>query len=171
LRSAVPLCYAHWEGFIKNSSHFYGVYVSNVTTYFSELKPCFFGEESLGVVAELGTITKRVATASLLVDEIFQIPKRRSRVNLRSRFENVGNLNFDLFLQCIDFLGIDSAKYLTRKNFIDEVLLSKRNSIAHGSFDAIDKEAGLAICDEVIGLIRQFKSDIEDAVTMKSYLA
>jgi hypothetical protein len=70
----------------------------------------------------------------------------------------------------LEFLSLDPAPYQSKRVFINEVLLSSRNSIAHGEREIIDQPAGLSACSEVIGLIRQFKSDIENAVTLKSYL-
>jgi len=85
--------------------------------------------------------------------------------------DRIGNLNYESFEQIMSFIAIDITKYVPRKPLIDESLVETRNKIAHGQYLLLDSEGLKDLSDEVLLLIRWVKTDIENAVTTKSYLA
>lgn len=40
IRASIPLLYAHWEGFVKNTASKYIEYISNLRLNYSELEEC-----------------------------------------------------------------------------------------------------------------------------------
>lgn len=171
MRAAVPLAYAHWEGFVKRSATFYASYLSELGLRYSDIKPCFIGLGVMSMVQTLESIKRKLTTASSLVARIRAFDEQAVSIKLWQAVEDIGNLDFALFSEISDFLAINSAPYATKKVFIDERLIATRNRIAHGERLEVDEIAVFSMFDEVIGLLRAFKTDIENGVTMKLYLA
>jgi MAE_28990/MAE_18760-like HEPN len=80
------------------------------------------------------------------------------------------NLNSIVFTNIVDWIGIDSAPYAPRFVLIDKTLLETRNGIAHGKYLVIDPARFESLADEVLELLRWFKTDVENAVANKSFL-
>lgn len=170
LRASVPIAYAHWEGFVKRCSSSYANYLSNQGLRYSELRPCFMGVGVLSLVETLGGIKRKIASASNVLSEIHSFREKPVSINLWPVIEEVGNLNFATFSEIASFLNLDLSFYEARKNFIDETLISKRNRIAHGEWIEIDRDSVYSIFSETNILMRSYKTDIENAITAKSYL-
>jgi hypothetical protein len=109
--------------------------------------------------------------SSELLGKLYNIEGEVCRIPLDIHLERIGNLNYERFEQIMSFIAIDVAKYVPRKQLIDESLVEMRNKIAHGQHLTLDSEGLKDLSDEVLVLIRWVKTDIENAVTTKSYLA
>jgi hypothetical protein len=170
LRAAIPILYAHWEGYIKFSAATYCGYLSSLNLRFGDIRQSFCGLKALAHVKTLHAITKRVFVASSLLEQLVNIDTEKVEMQLERYVGNVGNLNFDVFEQIAEFLSLDVAGYSGKRMLIDESLLKLRNEIAHGEHLLIDVEGFELLSNEIIGLTRQFKTDIQNAVALKSYL-
>lgn len=170
LRAAVPLLYAHWEGFIKTAAFRYAGYISSLGIKFREAKVSLAGLKALTYVKQLHPITKRIFVASELLAALHEVESEPVEINLEPYIANVGNLNYDIFEQIAGFLCIDATRYAVKKQLIDKSLLSQRNDIAHGDYLLIDPDGFKSLSDEIIVLMRQFKTDIENGAALKSYL-
>jgi hypothetical protein len=170
LRAAVPLLYAHWEGFIKTAAFRYAGYISSIGIKFREAKESLAGLKALAYVKQLHPITKRIFVASELLSALHEVENQAVDIDLEPYIANVGNLSYDIFEQIAGFLCIDPTGYAVKKQLIDESLLSRRNGIAHGDYLLIDPDGFESLSNEVIVLMRQFKTDIENGAALKSYL-
>ena len=79
------------------------------------------------------------------------------------------NLNYELFENILDTLGIPSTKYCSREKQIDESLLKNRNSIAHGQKCNVSKEEFISLFDDIISLITNFKDDLQNICATEAY--
>ncbi len=170
LRAAVPLLYAHWEGFIKTAAFCYAGYISRIGITFREAKINLAGLKALTYVKQLHPITKRIFVASELLAALHEFEIEAVDINLEPYIANVGKLTYDIFEQIISFLCIDPTKYGVKKQLIDESLLSQRNDIAHGDYLLIDPDGFESLSEEIIILMRQFKTDVENGAALKTYL-
>lgn len=170
LRAAIPILYAHWEGYIKFAAITYCGYLSSLNLRFAEIKQSFSGLKGLAYVKTLHAITKRVFVASELLGHLNSIDAQVVEMPIERHVSNVGNLNFDVFEQITEFLALDIAGYSAKKILIDESLLKMRNEIAHGEYLLIDAEGFETLSDEILDIIRQFKTDVQNAVALKAYL-
>lgn len=171
LRAAIPLIYAHYEGFIKISAISYASFISNSGLKFYELKTCMRGVRAMQKVHQISEIARRFSAAGLLLEEIIGLTNETASIPLQDYISNVGNLDFDVLCQILDLLHLNSAYYQGRKAFIEETLLRNRNGIAHGERYPIDDALFIDLHAGVLSIIRSFKTDIENAVTLKTYLA
>ena len=60
-------------------------------------------------------------------------------------------------------MGIDAKPYETKFNLIDSSLLKRRNCIAHGEYLELELNSYRLLADEVLALMRQLKTDIENS--------
>lgn len=170
LRAGVALLYAHWEGFIKTSSEFYLTFVGSQRLRYEELKTCFivFGlKKELDFIAASKKHAKNVRAVEFIQGEL----GKRADLTYKGAINTKANLNSSVFETIATSIGIDPAPYETRYNLIDESLLSRRNRIAHGEFLDIDANEYATLSDEIVILMRSYKSDIENSLALKSYMA
>jgi hypothetical protein len=169
VRAGVAMLYAHWEGFIKSASNAYVNYLSHKAPRNSELKPCFV---AMGMKAKISASqVSSKATASVEVvdfllaemDKPVQLPKTPS-ITAES------NLSSSVFANIVLWIGIDSGPYETRFPLIDATLLDSRNRIAHGEFLSITPDRFVKLVEEILEMLRWFKTDIENAAVEKKFL-
>ena len=170
LRAAVPVLYAHWEGFVKEAAVTYGRYISNSRLRYRDVRLCFLGIRALGRVRELSDIKRRIFAPEALLADIFAAEESRVVISLSDHLDDIGNLDFDRFEQIALFLSIDIEPYVSKRPIIDEVLLSNRNKIAHGEYLPIDERSYEELSSAILELMRQFKTDVQNGAALKKYL-
>jgi hypothetical protein len=171
LRALVTVCYAHWEGYVRFSAKKYLEHVALRRFQFGQLDGQFFRNHFLPRLAALATSRASVAERCALVDEILHSSDRRfSRVN-EDLINTKANLNFDIFSDICLVCGVSTEQFAQKSDFIDVMLLKRRNAIAHGE----DTLVALADLDEItsdtIGLMRAFGDMLENRVVMQTYKA
>ena len=167
VRAGVALVYAHWEGFVKCAVEDYIVFVGCQRLKYEEAADCFVAMGARRHLAELsGSRRSRLhnAVVGFLRD---QIDERLAFGSVSVRTD--ANLNSSVFEDVALSVGIDLAAYTPKYNLIDESLLRRRNSIAHGEYLELDADAFRDLADEVIVLMRQVKNDLENAASTQSY--
>lgn len=170
VRAALPLLYGHWEGFVKASSELYLTYVNSQSLKYSELKTCFvvFGlRKKLNEVASTNSSEHSISILDFLREEM----NEKATLKFESAIKTESNLSSSVFSNIANSIGIETGPYEPKYNLIDESLLKRRNYIAHGEFLDVDIEGFRDLADEILTLLRVYKTDIENAVTLKSYLA
>lgn len=170
VRASIALLYAHWEGFVKSGSIAYAEYVSTRGLRFDELKPCFIVLGLRGRLETLAESKKAVATAEAL--GFIQNKLRDSaKFNLEKAIDTESNLSSAVFSNIIKSIGLEDDHYSSFYNLIDESLLKRRNKVAHGEYLDLNASEWGDLADVVVGLMRAFKNDIENAATLGSYRA
>jgi len=169
IRAAVPLAYAHWEGYVKEAATCYSSYLSSQSLVFRDIQPCFLGLVSLSLVQRMGKIRSKIFTASMLIGQLIAIEDQPVHIPIGGHIQSIGNLSYDRFQEVLEFLGLSSSWYQIQQKFIDETLLSGRNRIAHGEFLLFDVPAIETMLDRVIAITRTFKNDIENSVVTESF--
>ena len=168
--SRYPLVYAHWEGFVKAGAEAMLCFVSLRGKTYRELLPCFAMH---GLVTEIDHLTRskkehlRVAALEFVMSKM----DNQAHFRWKGRASAGGNLNYERFCGIAAAVGIDISCYETRAKFVDTSLLKCRNEIAHGSWVNLDINGFADVADGVLLLLRQFKTDLENSITRKSYLA
>ncbi|GJM25447.1 MAG: hypothetical protein DHS20C16_18620 [Phycisphaerae bacterium] len=169
LRAAVPLFYAHWEGFIKNSTTAYVNYVNCQRLRYDELSSCFVAFGARRRLAEFSASSK--STTNIAVVE-FLLTGLGARANLSiSRVvDTESNLSSRVFENIAKSIGLSTTWYEARYNLIDQSLLKRRNSIAHGNHLELESDDCRKLADDVIALLRSYKTDIENTASTRQYL-
>jgi hypothetical protein len=167
MRASTTIIYAHWEGFIKNSSMAYLDYISRLSINLSELTNNFIAL----ALKERITITGRSKRTSPHLDLINDL-----LINLNQSSINTGtidtnsNLNAEILQDLMTSIGLDFDSYWEMKSpFIDRELVDSRNSIAHGELTEISEEVFNNLYDFVIEAMERFKTSLENAAALKKY--
>lgn len=164
VRAAIPLLYGHWEGFIKNASTCYLEYINGQRLPYKELKSCFivFGlKKKINDLIPSMNWEVSVGSLDFIRNELGEKAKLKIDTAIRTEF----NLSSKVFVNIANSIDIDTSPYEARFNLIDESLLSRRNYIAHGEYLDIDPEGFRDLADEILFLLRTYKTDIENAVS------
>ena len=141
-KSMILLLYAHWEGYIKNSSKCYLKYVSdkniklqNLTRNFEAImlknyaRECI-DQDSLNLAKEFAFLNKQ---------EKSDTKPFRIKVNLENELEKdyidtQHNLSSKVLKSIVQIIGVEYNDAIkTRDQYVDVNLLKKRNAIGHGS--------------------------------------
>ncbi|MFX1681576.1 MAE_28990/MAE_18760 family HEPN-like nuclease [Mitsuaria sp. CC2] len=168
VRAGVAMLYAHWEGFVKGAANAYIAYLAHRADKNRDLQDCFVALGMRTTLSQMGASNKAnaaVAAVTFLRDEQDQ-GVRLSKAAVSSD----SNLNSEVFKNIADWLGIDCSQYSTRFPLLDETLLATRNGIAHGEYLQIDAQRFHTLVDEILEMLRWFKTDIENAVAQKTFL-
>lgn len=168
VRAGVALLYAHWEGFVKTSAEAYLNYVDSQGAKLDELTDCFV---ALGFKRKLGQLDRsgRVAIGMAAASFFRTAMDQRADLRTKTAIDSKSNLNSEVFREIARTVGLDTVGYEKRFNLIDESLLARRNRIAHGEYLDIEADAWRNLADDVISLLRQFKTDIENAASMAQF--
>ena len=169
IRAAVPLLYAHWEGFIKNATIAYVNFVNSQRLRYDQLASCFITFGVKRRVAELSA--SRQAASNIAAVEFFMTGLgERANLKLAKVVDTEFNLSSTVFENIAISVGLPTAPYQPRYKLIDESLLRRRNTIAHGGYLDLDAADCRQLIDEVIVMLRSYKNDIENTADAGTYL-
>lgn len=168
IRANLAILYAHWEGFIKNSSGYYLEFVNRKGLKASELLDCF---AYLGLKKKMNTLveTKKADHGLMILQQIRSDFSEPLPLSFDGVLRTDSNLKSEVFTAIATSLGFSIDRYVPYFNLIDESLLKQRNGIAHGEYLEIDLTRFNEIADRVIMLLRWFKADIEIAASNGNY--
>jgi MAE_28990/MAE_18760-like HEPN len=166
LRFAVPILYAHWEGFAKRSCELYLEFVSNKYLKHNELKPQFIAlsmSKKLGNL-EMKNIEEKTKTVEFLLNEI----EKNSNIPTKNVIQTKSNLKFEVFEEIIFLLNLDSNKFRNYKNLINDVVDS-RNNIAHGNYQKVPFADYENMHTDIQNLMELLKTELENSALNESY--
>jgi hypothetical protein len=168
MRCAISLLYAHWEGFVKKSSSYYLEYVASHRLSYKKLSPNFIGMSLKAKYSELG-VSKKLSAGNDLAEFFCFGLDRKSNLPYKTGVDTKSNLTSEVLLDIMSSLGLDNSPFLLLLQFIDKNLVNKRNHIAHGETLDIEIAEYLEIHDKVLSLIESYRTQLENASTLKLY--
>jgi len=168
VRAGIALLYAHWEGFIKGASEDYLGYIDSRAHFYRDLKSCFavFGLKGKLVIL---TESKKSKASIEAFDFVLAEMDKTARMAMSSAIDTESNLTSKVFSNIAISLDISTAPYEMRFNLIDESLVSRRNRVAHGEYLDLDSDDFVALADAIIQIMRDYKTDIENAASLEGY--
>ena len=171
LRALVTISYAHWEGYVRFAARRYLEHIALRKFSLGELERQFLRNYFLPRLASLSTSKLGLAERCRLVDDILDAGSRRFTRANADLVNTKANLNFDVFTDICLICGVDATQFEGSRAFVDVVMLSRRNAVAHGedTFVAIADLDQLA--DDTIALMRQFGDALENKVVLQSFKA
>lgn len=168
VRASIPLLYGHWEGFIKNTATHYLEFINGQALKYRELVSCFIVFGVKKKIHELSTSKQSktsIEAVEFLLDKLDETASLKVDSAIRTEF----NLSSKVFVNILRSINIDTRMYEARFNLIDESLLNRRNHIAHGEYLDVEPEGFRDLADEVLTMLRWFKTDIENAASLEQY--
>lgn len=170
IRAGVPLLYAHWEGFVKQASQDYLNFVSCQRLNYGDLAACFV---VFGAKKHLTSITASRKTSINIeaVDFFRRCASERADLVLSNAIDTKSNLNSDIFENIAMSIGVPVRPYDSYYNLIDVSLLARRNKIAHGEYLDLRVEDFRGLSDDVVKLLRMYKTDVENLASVSAFRA
>lgn len=170
LRAGVALLYAHWEGSIKNMCTYYLTYVSQLKLPYSQLKDNFLALSLKKKITEFNTNNKN-EYHTRFIEEVFSCKDQQSKIPCESIINTESNLNSTVFINIMNIIGLNHDEYSLKFKLIDEVLLTNRNSIAHGEKISyiIDERRYIELSEKVLEIITKVSIQILNAAIQKEY--
>ena len=169
IRAAVPLLYAHWEGFVKNATLAYVNFVNCQRLRCEQLASCFIAFGVKKRLAELPAshqVRRSIAAVEFFMNGLAE----RADLRLSDAVDTESNLSSRVFGNIAVSVGIQTGWYEARYNLIDVSLLKRRNRIAHGDYLDLDANNSRELIDEMIFIMRAYKTDIENTAGAGGYL-
>jgi hypothetical protein len=169
LRSAVPILYAHWEGFIKASGLAYVEYVASQQLRYEELAPPFLAMAARRIVNS-ATGSRKIRVHIELAEFFRRGLTAESKLPYKTAIDAESNLTSTVLRDIVDSLGLDFAPYELKAHLIDEGLLKARNEIAHGEYLLITEQRYEELGAEVLGMMETFRTQVQNAAVLKQFL-
>lgn len=169
LRSGVTLLYAHWEGYIKTAATSYLEFVAQQKLNYDELAINFVAiamKFQLNQARETNKATVFTEVANFMLTQMNQ----KSLIPYKDVVSTASNLSSSILCEIVCILGLDYSFYETKEVIINEQLLKRRNGIAHGEDLSLDRKQYQQLHDEILAMIENFRTQIENNASQKLYL-
>lgn len=170
LRSAVPMLYAHWEGFIKQISMAMLQYLVSRGFKYKELQPSFSAYAILEKHQGQFPSKKFEALANILCKGGFD-SSLSIQINPSQYIDTKSNLNSETLKDITRKIGVDYSFFELKENLIDESFLGLRNRICHGERANVASDEFDTLYSEVIILIDTFKNVVLNCIHQKTFLS
>ncbi|WP_229790342.1 MAE_28990/MAE_18760 family HEPN-like nuclease [Mycetocola manganoxydans] len=169
LRSGVLILYAHWEGWVKNVARLYIRYANTQSATYAQLSSAFLGN---ALKVKISSIEKASTPAIHNEFALFLMEGLSGKARLSEDLvQTQSNLSSAVLSNVVERLGLPRrTEYATRANMIDQELVNRRNSIAHGQFLELNANDFLALHEDVLALLQLFTDDVRNAASTSSYL-
>lgn len=178
IRAGVTLLYSHWEGFVKRAADLYYQFVGFQNLKLEELNNAFV---SISLRSELNLFqdSKKLSLHNQIIKTLIDEKNKIATFSTQSPIRT-SNLNFSIFEDVCVLLAIDTSEFEKRykRSFdrniqltIDEDLVARRNTIAHGNYLPVSFDDFIKLYDIVVnGFLYNFKEIIMDCAQTKKYI-
>ena len=167
IRGGIALCYAHWEGFVKMASSIFISYISTKKIPLKSLKSNF---TALNYLRSLNK-HKSIEECIVLVDQIIEESDKACKIHDKDVIDTKSNLRYFVLKDILLSLGFEDDFFSSKENFLDKKLLDPRNDIAHGTYREVSYEDYKVVFDNILPLMENYKTLIENATAMESFKA
>jgi hypothetical protein len=168
IRACVLFIYAHWEGFIKNASEYYLLYVKSQKKRFCDLKDNFLSIKFMNKIQECSE-SKVHGVYFNVLNDILDSLELRSDYSIDGIIKTNSNLTSKILESILSIIGFDKTLFELKHNLIDENLVKYRNEIAHGEFVEYEFSQLEEIKNVVVNMLEEFKDRLGNAATQKEY--
>lgn len=169
LRIGITFLYAHWEGFIKQSTAYFINFLRNQNYKYGELTDCFKGWALKPIIKKCSN-TEKISFYYDVIDTLLNKGEVEAVIpNENTLFDMPFILTYDKFSDLCFILGVKQNLFELKRNFIDQELVNKRNHIAHGRRFYIDPTDYEDYHQKIISMLNDFHSEFSKIIIMKQY--
>jgi MAE_28990/MAE_18760-like HEPN len=169
LRASVPLVYAHWEGHVAVVSRSYVEFLATRRPRYSTIKPSFRLNEFSRALRRLGQSQMSYRQKIEFIESILQSGDTQFRRIDAEVISGRGNLNSEVLKELCAYFSIDQTLFEDDYDFIDKILVFRRNNIAHGEYIELDQKGLEDMSNRVIGMMRTFNNLVDNDVVLGRY--
>jgi hypothetical protein len=169
LRSGVMLLYAHWEGYIKTAAISYLEFVVRQQLTYKDLAINFVAI-AMKTKLNQATETNKATIFTEVTDFMLNQMNQKSSISYEEVVSTAANLSSSILREIVCLLGLNYSFYETKEVIINEQLLKRRNGIAHGEYLSLDRDEYQQLHDEILAMMENFRTQIENNASQKLYL-
>jgi hypothetical protein len=166
---AIPMLYAHWEGFVKESVELYIEYIEKQPVAPARLNPIVFSfaiRKSLALLIKSGSVD-RISDFAKWMMAMITTPIKFEDKTIETR----ANLSFANLKALCETLSIDVAGIEDKRRNLDG-LVHRRNNIAHtGRPPNFDQSIVEGDANLVIDLISTFEKILKECVVASHFMS
>jgi len=171
MRAIVAMSYAHWEGYVRECAIRYFEYLAIRKRRYSDLERQIYVNSFLVRLESLYQSRVSVEARCKLVNDILSSTDGTFRYVHPSLIDTKSNLNTDVIKEICLVCSVDSSHFESKRVFLDQFLLKRRNAIAHGEQEFVDESEIDEFISDVLGLMQQFRTLLENKIYQKHYAA
>ena len=164
VRSLVMLSYAHWEGFVKFSSRYFFDYMNNLGLNKSQTNMALVASSLRYSLTHKSKTAMNELIQQVLVEEQF-----KPHYCGKEMSDADSNLNYGILEIISSNLGIDISSLSLKQKQLDEIIMERRNKMAHGEFDKLDKSYGTDVADAVLNFMQHFKTLLQNMIMQEEF--
>lgn len=169
LRGAVAALYAHWEGFVKNSSSAYIDFVRMRGLRICDLRTNFVGLIIRSRVKHLAS-SGTAADFGEFVDWFLREWGSRAFLPTAEKLGTQSNLSASVFRDIVAGLGLPYLReFQVAEKAVMEPLLTARNNLAHGEWHRVEQKEFEEYLICIDRLLQLFCTSIEEAAVTAAY--
>lgn len=166
LRSAIPILYAHWEGFVKMSAEFYLKFVASKYIKHSELKPQFIALSLAKLIND--TAINNIESRTAIIENLLLKLNKSSNIPTKNIINTKSNLNYSVFKEIIYTLSLSVGAFSNYESYIND-LVDTRNHIAHGNQKFVDYKTCIGMFDDMFAIMETLKNEILNSAVQENY--
>lgn len=166
-RSSLVTCYSHWEGFVKKSATLYLEFVSSRGLKANEIDSNLLSIKFCSILHS-DVSSKRLDRFKPII-EFLRNDNSSIFLPHKGMVDTESNLSSKVFIRILNYTGFDEKIFEDKFLFIDNELLRRRNLIAHGEDIPISYNDLTAVGDTVLELLYRYKTELENAVSLKKF--
>ena len=169
LRSGVTLLYAHWEAYIRTAATSYLEFVARQVLTYDDLAINFV---AIAMKTKLKDATETNKATVFTEVASFMLTQMNQKISLpyKDVVSTSANLSAVILREIVCLLGLDYSFYETKEVIINEQLLKRRNSIAHGEYLSLERQEYQQLHDEILAMMENFRTQVENHASQKLYL-
>lgn len=171
LRAIIAMSYAHWEGYVRSCANRYFEYLVIRRKPFKELERQIYVNTFLIRLDKFHQSGSSLEARCNMVNDILDGLSSTFRYINPTLIDTKSNLNTDVVKEICLICAVDSSHFESKRIFLDQVILRRRNAIAHGQQEFIGEDEIDEIISEILGLMQHFRSLLENKVYLKEYAA
>lgn len=169
IRSGIVLVYAHWEGYIKQSSEYYLQFITSQNIQMKKFTPNFIAGAMTNEIVGCGQ-TRKVSKHAKLIEQLMKKMDEPIKIPYKSLITTQSNLSSKVLSEILLTLDLDTSPYELKFKLIDNHLLDQRNQVSHGQYLNIDLEIFLNTTEDIIFLLETFRNQLVESAKSEKYL-
>src|SRR5579863_9036183 len=171
LRAIITMSYAHWEGYVRVCANRYFEYLTIRRKSYTELERQIYVNAFLIRLDALHQSRTSLETRCNLVNDILDGTNGTFRYVNPMLIDTKSNLSTEVIAEICLICSVDPSHFETKRFFIDQLILKRRNAIAHGQQEFIKENEVDGLVADVLGLMQHFRTLLENKVYLKQYAA
>ena len=171
LRALITMSYAHWEGYVRTCATRYFEYLTLRRKPYSEFERQIYVNTFVVRLDALHQSRVSLEARCNLINEILDGTTGSFGYINPALIDTKSNLSADVIKDICIICAVDSSHFENQRNFIDMLVLKRRNAIAHGQQEFIHLDEIDDLVNNILALMSHFRGLLENKVYLKQYAA